>query len=77
MSLEQDLEVGEYYRNRTSDNIYVIIYIDDTHLKYTINEVHKQATMPIDAFKEGIKRGSLSRLGKMDEGELAKYLLQR
>ena len=77
MTLEQDLEIGEFYRNRTSSSIYIIIYIDDINLTYTINEIHKKATISISAFKEGVKKGSLARLGKMSENELAKYLLQR
>ncbi|MFW6016985.1 MAG: hypothetical protein ACOCRK_11150 [bacterium] len=77
MTLEKDLEIGEYYRNRTSNNIYVIIYIDDTRLKYVINEIHQQASVTVYEFKEGMKKGLFSRIGKMNKCELAKYLLQR
>ena len=83
MTLEQDLEIGEYYRNRTTQRIYVIININDYDVEYLISEddLNKadlgRANAPISEFKLAISKATFSRLGKLNESELAKYLLQR
>lgn len=75
--LERDIEIGEIYRNRSSQNMYIITQVEDLYIKYVIYEVYQRATIDKDKFKTGITDGTLIRVGQMTKGELAKYLLQR
>ena len=87
MILEQDIEIGEFYRDRTTQKIYVIILINNNMMTYLINTdtvessktklLELKASTTVSYFKNQIKKGEVSRLGKLTKPELAKYLLQR
>lgn len=77
--IEQELEAGEYYRIRHTNYIMLLLYIDNTIVKYAILSDNIESINIIDynEFKDNLNRGKYSRLGKLSESELAKYLLRR
>ena len=80
MNFELHVEAGEIYRNRTTDNYYVI-FESNKYVKYIIfdkdwNKKYSQYfESDLDSFMTEVRGGNFSLISRIDSDKLAKALL--
>lgn len=68
-------EIGEVWKNRRTQSIYIILQVNNTKLTYLVKGEGFRNTVYIDDFESNMNIGNISRIGRMEERELTKFLL--